>query len=410
MDGEARGNVANQTATNDYDSKSYLLTFTVALLAMLAPFSIDTYLPSFVALGDHFQISQEVLQQSISLYMIGFAATTLIYGSLSDSFGRRRVIIIALLFYILSSIGCFMAEDYTTFLLMRVGQGLSASAGMVIGRAVIRDRFEGAQARQAMSYVMLLFSLAPAIAPMIGGVLQEWLGWRSVFLFLTILGGITTLYTLRYLPETLPPEERQPFRLATLLTQSLDALSHHLFVRIILTIAFAFAGLFIYIVGAPVVIFDHLALGPGDFWLLFVPMVVGMMLGSFASGRLAHRLTSHFSISMAFGLLISASIINLLQAQLLTPTPLSVIAPMVLYAFGMAWMLPNLTIMSLDCFPHRRGLAASMQGFVQTVGGAVAAGIIVPIISNSNALFTIAQSLLLVVALLLWWSLNHRQT
>ncbi|MCW8982499.1 MAG: Bcr/CflA family efflux MFS transporter, partial [Gammaproteobacteria bacterium] len=247
--------MANQGASHNYSSKSYLLTFTIALLAMLAPFSIDTYLPSFTALGEEFQISLEVLQQSISLYMVGFAVTTLIYGSLSDSFGRRKVIIGALLLYVASSIGCFLAQDYSTFLLMRIGQGLSASGGMIVGRAVIRDHFEGAEARRAMSYVMLLFSLAPALAPMIGGLLQEWMGWRSVFAFLTIVGGVTTLYTLRYLPETLPLEERQPFHLQTLLKQLLGTLQHRQFLLIILTIAFSFGGMFIYIVGAPVVIF-----------------------------------------------------------------------------------------------------------------------------------------------------------
>ncbi len=402
--------MGNQPDSSQYNSKGYLLTFTIALLAMLAPFSIDTYLPSFAALGEAFQTTPEVLQQSISLYLAGFAASTLIYGSLSDSFGRRNVILAALLLYIISSIGCFLAQDYTTFLLMRIGQGLSASGGMIVGRAVIRDRFEGAQARQAMSYVMLLFALAPAIAPMIGGLLQEWQGWRSVFVFLTALGGITALYTLRYLPETLPPEERQPFRLLTLLTQSLDALRHRQFLSLVLTISFAFAGFFIYVVGAPVIIFDHLALGSGDFWILFVPMVVGMMLGSLTSGRLAHRLSAHTSISMAFALLIVASLLNLLQAYLLDPTPWSVIGPMVIYTFGMAWMLPNLTILSLDCFPQHRGLAASMQGFMQTLGGAITAGIIVPLISSANALFAFGQSLLLVIAILIWWSIARQQT
>ena len=402
--------MAKTNQATELTSKGYILTFTIAMLAMLAPFSIDTYLPSFTAIGEEFQISQEALQQSLSLYLIAFAATTLIYGSLSDSFGRRRVIIVALLFYIASSIGCFLAQDYDTFLLMRIGQGLSASGGMIVGRAVIRDRFEGAQARQAMSYVMLLFALAPALAPMIGGLLQAWQGWRSIFIFLTILGGITTLYTLRYLPETLPPEERQPFHLLTLLKQSLESLRDRQFLSIILTISFAFGGFFIYIVGAPVVIFNHLALGSGDFWILFVPMVVGMMLGSFTSGKLAHRLSADTSISMAFALLIIASILNLLQAQLLDPTPWSLIAPLVIYTFGMAWMLPNLTIMSLDCFPHHKGLAASMQGFMQTVGGAIIAGLIVPLISSANALFAIAQTLLLAIAIVIWWFVARRQT
>lgn len=402
--------MAEHHETEHNSSKGLHLTFTVALLAMLAPFSIDTYLPSFESLGQEFQISNELLQQSISLYMVGFAATTLIYGSLSDSFGRRKVIIGALLLYIISSIGCFLAQDYTTFLIMRIGQGISASGGMIVGRAVIRDRFEGAQARQAMSYVMLMFSLAPAIAPMIGGLLQDWQGWRAVFVFLTAVGAITTLYTLRYLPETLPPEERQPFHLGSLITSSLHTLRHRQFLHIIMTIAFAFAGFFIYIVGAPVVIFDHLDLGSSDFWMLFVPMVVGLMLGSFASGKLAHKISSNTSIAIAFALLIGASMINILQANFLAPTIWSVIGPLVIYTFGVAWMLPNLTIMSLDCFPHHRGLAASMQGFIQTLGGAICAGIIVPIISSANLMFAIGQSLLLATAILIWWTTPRQQT
>jgi len=401
--------VPNHGDPSPNSSKGFVLTFTVALLAMLAPFSIDTYLPSFVSLGDEFQIGQEALQQSISLYLLAFAATTLIYGPLSDSFGRRRVIIGALLIYIASSIGCFLAQDYSTFLLMRIGQGLSASGGMIVGRAVIRDRFEGAQARQAMSYVMLLFALAPAIAPMIGGLLQDWQGWRSVFVFLTILGGVTTLYTLRYLPETLPVHERQPFHLLTLLKHSIETLRHRQFLGLILTISFAFAGFFIYVVGAPVVIFDHLALGSDDFWILFVPMVAGMMLGSITSGKLAHRLSAPTNIAMAFTLMIVASLLNLLQAHMLEPAPWSIIGPLVIYTFGMAWMLPNLSIMSLDCFPLSRGLAASMQGFMQTLGSVITAGLIVPLISSGNALFAIAQAALLATAILIWWSSAHQQ-
>jgi len=135
-----------------------------------------------------------------------------------------------------------------------------------------------------------------------------------------------------------------------------------------------------------------------------------MMLGSFTSGKLAHRLSSNMSIFSAFALLVIATLLNMLQSHILPPTPWSVIAPMVIYAFGIAWMLPNLSIMSLDCFPHHRGLAASLQGFTQTLGGAISAGIIVPLISSSNALFADAQLILLLTALILWWSVYRQQT
>ncbi|MDH4133930.1 MAG: Bcr/CflA family efflux MFS transporter, partial [Gammaproteobacteria bacterium] len=185
------------------------LAVTVALLAMLAPFSIDTYLPSFPDISREFSASPVYLQQTLSFYLLAFAVMTLVYGPLSDSFGRRRVVLVALLVYVASSIGCWLAPNAHWLLVMRVGQGLSASAGVVVGRAVIRDVFAGAQAQRVMATMMLIFALAPAIAPIVGGWLHDAFGWRAVFLFLTLLGLAVWLWVAVRLPETLPAVARQ---------------------------------------------------------------------------------------------------------------------------------------------------------------------------------------------------------
>src|SRR3989344_1965173 len=185
------------------------LSFTVALLAMLAPFSIDTYLPSFPDIGREFSVSSVVLQQTLSFYLLAFATMMLVYGPLSDAYGRKTVVLVSTAVYVATSIGCALAQNIHWLLLMRIGQGISASGALVVGRAIIRDAFAGAAAQRVMSQVMLIFALAPAVAPVIGGWLHDAFGWRSVFWFLVLLGLAVWLWSAFFLPETLPPVGRQ---------------------------------------------------------------------------------------------------------------------------------------------------------------------------------------------------------
>ncbi len=182
---------------------------------MLGPFSIDTYLPSFPAIGGEFDASAAGVQQTLSAYFLTFAVMTLFHGTLSDSFGRRPVILVSLVVYVAASIGCAVATDLPDLVLYRALQGLSAGAGMVVGRAIIRDSFEGHAAQRLMSLVTMIFALAPAIAPVIGGWLQGWFGWRSVFVFLALYGVILLAACLWRLPETHPPAARRPARRST---------------------------------------------------------------------------------------------------------------------------------------------------------------------------------------------------
>lgn len=358
------------------------LSLIVALLALIGPFSIDTYLPSFPDIMREFAVSPWFMQQTLSFYLLAFAVMTLVYGPLSDAFGRRPVVFVALAAYVVTSIGCALAPNAEWLLIMRVGQGLSACGGLVVGRAVIRDAFAGTAAQRMMSQVMLIFSFAAAVAPIIGGWLHDAFGWRSVFWFLVLLGLGVWLWAAVYLPETLPRVERQSSHPRSILSAYLKALGNARFMLLIAIIALNFGGFFIYIAASPDVVYRHLGYQADDFGRLFVPLVVGLMAGAFVSGRMAERCTHERAVSAGFALMLTAMLLNLGLAYAAAHTPLTIIAPVALYASGMSLAMPNLSLLALEIFPARRGLASALQGFSQTAFNALVAGVIAPLLAS----------------------------
>ena len=357
------------------------LAVIVALLAMLGPFSIDTYLPSFPDIAREFNTSSLYLQQTLSFYLLAFAVMTLVYGPLSDSFGRRVVILSAVAVYVGTSIGCALATNEHWLLAMRIGQGLSACGGIVIGRAVIRDAFSGVQAQRVMAHMMLMFALAPAVAPIVGGWLHDAFGWRSVFLFLALLGLGTWIWTALALPETLATTARQSIHPRAVAGVYKRALRSTPFMQLVAIVALNFGGIFLYIAASPVVIYEHLHYGANDFWRLFVPLIGGMMVGTFASGRLAGRLSHAQAVDVGYGLMLIAAASSLVLTLTSVSGTLSIIIPGALYASGMALAMPNLTLMALDIFPRHRGTASAVQGFSQTAFNAAIAGLLAPLLS-----------------------------
>jgi len=377
------------------------LTLMAALLSMIGPFSIDTYLPSFPDIEIEFGISRAVLSQSLSVYLLAFAFSTLFWGPVADRYGRRLVIMVSMLIYTLGSIGCALADSMETLLLMRTMQGLAASGGFIASRAMIRDAHDAESAHRAMSQVTLLFAVSPAIAPVLGGWLHDQFGWRSVFWFLTAFGAMLTLLGL-FVRETLADEHRQSIRPVAVATVYLRALTHKHFPALVLSLGFSFAGVFLYIAGAPTVIYGFLGLGASDFGWLFIPLVTGLMLGSFISGRLAHRWPAQKTISVGYSVMVLAAILNLLELAFNEAGIIPVIAPLVLYVIGMAVLMPAITVLALDCLPHNRGSAASMQGFLQTVINAAVASLAVPLLQASWPGFVLGQLVFLFLAVLLW--------
>lgn len=384
------------------------LTFIVALLSMVGPFSIDAYLPSFPDIEAAFGISRALLSQSLSVYLAAFAASTLLWGPLADRFGRRRVILGGLSLYVLASAGCALADNATTFLVLRTLQGFAASGGLIAGRAMIRDAHDAESAHKAMAQVTLVFALAPAIAPLLGAWLHDHYGWRSVFWFLCLFGTLLIGMTA-YTRETLSEAQRQSVQPLVVARVYAKTLQHRQFPLMVLSLGFAFAGIFLYIAGAPTVIYDFLGLGTDDFGVQFIPMVAGMMLGAFVSSRLSHRWSPVRIVSTGFTVLALAVVLNLVQVALFQASILFTIGPLVIYAIGIAMVMPAITVLALDCFPHHRGTAASMQGFLQMLINATVAGFAVPALHTQRHWFVIGQALFLAVALVLWYASFRRR-
>jgi DHA1 family bicyclomycin/chloramphenicol resistance-like MFS transporter len=382
------------------------LTVIAALLAMIGPFSIDAYLPSFPDIEMEFGVSRAVLSQSLAIYLMAFAASTLFWGPLADRYGRRLVILLSMALYTLGSIGCALADSAETFMLLRVVQGLAASGGFIAGRAMIRDAHDAASAHRAMSQVMMLFALAPALAPVLGGWLHDQFGWRSVFWFLSIFGSLLLLMGF-LVKETLHDEQRRSIHPATVMRVYFGAILHKQFPALVLCLSLSFGGLFLYIAGAPTVVYDFLGLGSADFGWLFIPIVAGLILGSSISGRLAHRWPAQKTISVGLLVMMVATALNLVTVNFFPAGITTLVGPLVLYVTGLAVMMPAITVLALDCLPTHRGTAASMQGFLQSITNAAVASIAVPLLSTRWLGFVSGQLVFLLMALGLWFYLRR---
>lgn len=369
----------------------------LAGLGALGPFSIDTYLPSFHDIGTTLQATPLEVQQTLTAYMLPFAIMALWHGAISDALGRRRVILVSLLLFGLASIGCAFVTSIEQLIVLRALQGITAGAGIVISRAIVRDIFDGAKAQKLMSHISMMFAIAPAIAPVIGGQLQVLFGWRAVFVFMAAMSFLLVFTCWRYLPETLPPERRQSMRPAYLGRTYWKVLTSPVFMLACGGLALNFAGFFIYVMSAPVFLMRHLGLPETAFLWLFGPAMLGLLTGSWLSGRLAGKKSPMQTILLGYKLMGSAALLNLVINFTLPPGLPWNILPIPLYTLGMALAMPSLTLLALDAFPQQRGLASSCQMFLQSVMNSVAAGLIAPALWDSTRTLALGMGGLLLL-------------
>ena len=356
----------------------------LASLSALGPFSIDSYLPSFHDIADKLGATQLQVQQTLSIYLLAFAVMTLWHGAISDAFGRRRVILGALVLFGIASAGCAFATRIEQLWLWRGLQGMSAGAGIVIGRAIVRDLYDGSAAQRLMSQITMMFALAPAIAPIIGGWLQRFFGWRSVFIFLVLATTALVVACWKLLPETLPVERRQSLKPAYLGRSYWKVMTSPPFLFACAALSLNFAGFFIYVLSAPVFLMTHLGLPETAFLWLFGPAMCGLMTGSWLSGRLAGTIPPGRTIALGYAIMATAATGNILINLALPPGLPWSVAPLYVYTAGMSLAMPSLTILALDPFPAQRGLAASCQTFFQSGFNSASAALIAPALWGST--------------------------
>jgi DHA1 family bicyclomycin/chloramphenicol resistance-like MFS transporter len=367
----------------------------IAALSMIGPFAIDTYLPSFREMEASLHATPLQVQQSLTAYLLPFALMSLWHGSISDALGRRRVILVALALLACTSVGCALAPTIHALWFFRALQGLAAGAGFVVGRAVVRDVYEGHEAQRVMAHVTMIFTIAPAIAPVLGGWLHEWFGWRSVFYFLALFSLGVWCWCAARLPETLHPERRHPLHPAFLLRSYARTLTSAPFLATAFAAALNFTAMFLYITSAPVFLMRHLHLRETQFFWLFGPVTTGMMLGALLSGRLAGRVSPGRTVVFGYVGMLAAVAANIGFHAFHGPVLPWSVAPLFLYAMGMALTMPSLVLFGLDIFPSQKGLAASCQAFLMSAINTATAGLLSPLANSSALRLAIVSALLM---------------
>ncbi|TNM41149.1 multidrug effflux MFS transporter [Nocardioides albidus] len=368
-----------------------LVPAVLALLSMIGPFSIDTPFPAFPDMGRDLAVDTGALQLIVTVYLGSFALMSVFHGPLSDAVGRRPVMIGGVAVYVLASLGCVVAGSLPLLLVFRALQGLSAGGATIVSRTVIRDLFEGPQAQRLMSRVAIIFGLAPAVGPLLGGVLLQLGPWQLIFGFQAALGVLLIWSVLFLLPETHPAERRVPLRVGAVLGGLVEVGRVGTFHRRGWATALIFGAQFLYIGGAALFVVDVLGQGELDFWKLFVPMIGSMMLGSWLCGRAAGRISARRLISWGCTTSFVGGVVGVVIAATSWGDRMPwAIVGVALIALGNGVSYPTFQLMLLDRFPARRGAVVSLATFLALVLNAVTAVAVVPVIGGSALGFAVA--------------------
>jgi DHA1 family bicyclomycin/chloramphenicol resistance-like MFS transporter len=356
-----------------------MLAVLIGGLSMVSPFSIDTFFPAFHAMERALHVDAWQLQQVITAYMVPFAFASLVHGPLSDAIGRRPVMIWGMALYTVGSIACTLAPNYMSLIAARALQGATAGVGVVIGRAVIRDLYDGARAQRLMSVTTMIFSIAPAVAPIVGGWAHVAFGWRAVFAFMVLCGLVFALSAWWKLPETLPPAARIPFSGRNLVSTSLTVLRHPEFMMLASAAALNFNSIALFIGSAPAIVETHWGLGETSYWMLFLPVISGILVGAIIAGYTAGRFDLVLQVRIGFGITFTVALVRVLlhlaMGDLSIPLQQALLFTS---AIGAQFAFPILTLRMLDLFPAARGTAASAQSFMALMFTAFTLGIMAP--------------------------------
>ncbi|HYH23213.1 MAG TPA: multidrug effflux MFS transporter [Azospirillum sp.] len=360
------------------------LLLIASVVMAFAPLSIDMYLPAFPAIQADFGASSGEVQFTLATFLVGMAVGQLVYGPISDRYGRRRPLMVGITVYVMASAGITLAPDVASLALGRLLQAMGGCAGVVIARAVITDRFEEKAAARAFSIIMLVMNLAPVLAPTIGGQILVLAGWRAIFGVLALFGVLCFGLVLKVLPETLPQERRASRAFMNLGGTIVALVRNRQFLGYALITSLSFSGMFAYIAGSPFVFIGFFGMSPQDYGLLFGMNAVGLILAAQANIHLL-KVCSGRTI-LALGLVLnSVAGIVLLGAALVQPSePLPLIGALFVVVASLGLIGPNATAAAMS-LARPRGTASALIGVMQFGVGGIA-GAVIGMLGNGTAL------------------------
>ncbi len=353
------------------DPRDIKVTVLLTLLVALGPLSTDLYLPSLPSLTSSFQTSVSQVQATMSVFIAGFAIATVIYGPLSDRFGRTRVLLGGMTVFLAGSIGCMAAHSIESLIAWRFVQAIGGCAGPVLVRAVVRDVYGRNEAARFLAYIASAMALAPAVAPMIGGWLHIYFGWRSHFVALALLGGAFIFAILLLLRETNARPDPAATHLIRIVRNVGAMMRHPHFLAFSLTLTFSYGALFSFISVGAFVVIDVLGVAPEQFGYLFFFVALGYASGGLLSGRLVPRFGIVRLIQTGVLTGLTMGVIGLTLALADVQIVAAVAGPVIGVFFACGFVLPNSTAGALMPFSEFAGTASSAISFLQMSGGAL---------------------------------------
>lgn len=331
----------------------------------LQAISTDLYLPALPSIVLDLETDVASVQLTLSLFLVGFALAQLAYGPLSDRFGRRPLLLVGTFVYVGASLACMVAPTIEALILFRLLQAVGACCGPVLGRAVVRDVYEPADAARVLAYIATAMALGPALGPVLGGWLTEAFGWRATFAALALFGALAVAGILAVLPETNRRRDPTATRPTVLLANYAELLADRRYLARVAVAAAAYAGIFTFISGSAHVLIDIVGLSPTAYGLCFGAGVLGWAGGTFAAGRLGRRLGLAGLLRCGSTLALVAGAGGLAAALLTSPSVPGIVLPMMVYMAGAGFMTPTAMALALGPYPTRAGLASALLGFLQ---------------------------------------------
>ena len=375
--------------TRRHEPTPWRLLLLLMAMTAIGPMSLNILVPSLPKLAATFMTDTGTVQLTVSLYLVGFASAQLVIGPLSDRFGRRPVVLAGLAVMVAASMAAMAMSSVAGLIAVRIVQALGAAAGVVIGRAIIRDLFTRDRAASMIGLVATVMVVAPMVAPLIGGTLDTLLGWEAIFAFLTLAGAIVLGWAALALPETRvrdPANDEGSF-----VTQTRRLITSASFNGYVLCAALGSAPFFIFIGGAPHAVVSIMGRTSAEYGAWFVFSSLGYMAGNFTASRLAIR--RGIDALIWWGILIEvAGAVITVTTILLWPHggPATIFLPQMIVSFGNGMLLPNSIAGAVSVRPQAAGTASGITGFVQMGMGAVAAQLMGHVLARATTALPMA--------------------
>ena len=374
----------------------------LVLITAIGPLAVNIFVPSMPGLQVEFGITYVVAQLTLSLYLLALAFSQPIYGPMADRFGRRPVALFGLTVMLVASLVCVFASNIEVLLFGRALQAFGAGAGQVVARAMLRDSHDTDKSASAMGYLIMMMVVAPMLAPTIGGYVDAWFGWRTIFVCVAVFAGLILLAAVPYLKETRPGNAtslgfvRQIFGSFTLLQNPVFSLNA-------LQVSFSTGAFFAFLGGAPFIFVTIYGLAPEQFGIFFLLISAFFMVGNFITGKLAMRLgpLQLVRVGTVLALLGVALLVGLELAGLMTP--IIFFGSMCFIALGNGMNMPNGSMLAISADPQRAGAASGLLGFIQMMLAAALSTLVSTFLDDSALPLIIIMALCALIAFFIVW-------